>query len=223
MKTIRIAFKQFSDPGLRKKAEHIYDSLKENTIYAALAALIATVKVALDKYSADLAAAATNDRNAVAQKNKSRAELVDLLKQLGLAVMAEAKGDQTALVSSGFTLAKDREARYITNPGNVTLSQGISTGMLISMVKPVAGAKSYVYQIATELPVDDSMWTSTTSSSSKYVFEKLIPGKQYWIRVAVIGTMILMPWDPSGSMSRNRKGNQSFFQKPGTSFRCLQK
>ena len=54
MKTIRIAFKQFSDPGLRKKGEHIYDSLKENPIYVALAALLATVKVSLDKYSADL-------------------------------------------------------------------------------------------------------------------------------------------------------------------------
>jgi hypothetical protein len=188
MKTIRISFKQFSDPGFRKKAENIYDSLKENPVYAALAALIATVKVALDKYSADLAAAVTNDRDAVAQKNKSRAELADLLRQLGLAVMAEAKGDHADLVSSGFTLAKDRETRYITNPGNVTLSQGISTGMLVSSVKPVTGAKSYVHQIATELPTDDSMWTSITSSSSKYVFEKLTPGKQYWVRVAVIGS-----------------------------------
>lgn len=188
MKTVRIAFKQFTDPGLRKKAEHIYDSLYENLIYAALAALVATLKLALDKYSADLAAAATNDRNAVAQKNKSRGELADLLRQLGLAVMAEAKGDQAALVSSGFTLVKEREARYITNPGNVSLWQGISSGMVVSMVKPVTGAKSYVHQIATELPVDGSTWTSVTSSSSRYVFENLIPGKQYWLRVAVVGS-----------------------------------
>jgi len=188
MKTIRIAFKHFSDPGLRKKGEHIYDSLNENPVYTALAALLAAVKVVLDRYTADLAAAATSDRNAVAQKNKSRGELADILRQLGLAVMAEAKGDQAALISSGFTLAKDREARYITNPGNVTLWQGISSGMVVSMVKPVTGAKSYVHQIAAELPTDDSMWTSVTSSSSRYVFEKLTPGKQYWVRVAVVGS-----------------------------------
>jgi hypothetical protein len=188
MKQIRIAFKQFSDLRLRKKGELIYGSLDGNLIYAALAALLATVKVVLDRYIADLAAAATNDRDAVAQKRKSRTELVELLKQLGLAVMAEAKGDEAALISSGFTLVKERETRYITNPGNVTLTQGVSTGMLVCMVKPITGAKSYVHQIATELPTEDSMWTSVTSSNSKYVFEKLTPGKQYWVRVAVIGS-----------------------------------
>lgn len=187
MKLIRLSFLTFTDVNLQKKSELIYNSLNLNPNFSTLAALLAIVKVMLDKYSADLAAAATGDRNAVAQKNKSRQELEGILKQLGLAVMAEAKGDGPMLVGSGFTLVKPRETRYISNPGNVTLSNGVSSGEMVSSVKAITGAKSYVHQISTELPAEDASWTSNTSSSSKYVFADLVPGKQYWVRVAVVG------------------------------------
>jgi hypothetical protein len=119
---------------LKKKSEFIYDSLINNPLYLTLGTLLPLLKVALDKYSADLAAAATNDRNAVAQKNKSRGELEAILKQLGLAVMAEANGDDAMLTTSGFTLTKTREVRYITNPGNVTLSQTGNLGVAAFLV-----------------------------------------------------------------------------------------
>lgn len=187
MKQIRLSFLKFTDVNLKKKCEFIYNSLNLNPNFSTLAALLAIVKVMLDKYSADLAAAATGDRNAVAQKNKDRVELEEILKQLGLAVMAEAKGDVPMLVSSGFTLVKTRENRYISNPGNVILSNGVSSGQMVSSVKSITGAKSYVHQICTDLPDEGTVWTSYPSSSSKYVFENLIPGKQYWIRIAVVG------------------------------------
>jgi len=188
MKQLCISFDRFSDVNFQKKGQFIYASLFGNVFYVTLEALLLLVKAALDKYVTDLAAAASNDRNAIAQKNQSRTDLSALLKQLGLAVMAEAKGDEPVLVSSGFTLAKEREASYITNPGNVTLSQGLSSGQMISMVKAINGAKSYVYQISSTLPGEDTTWTSVTCSSSKYVFENLVPGKQYWVRVAVVGS-----------------------------------
>ena len=110
-----------------------------------------------------------------------------MLRQLGLSVMAQANGDEKTLVTSGFTLTKTREPRYITNPGNVVLSNGITSGTMVSTVKAVKGGKSYVHEIATTLPVDDTVWTTNTSSTSSFVFSNLTPGKQYWVRVAVIG------------------------------------
>jgi len=188
MKKIRIAFQQFTDVNFRKQSEFIYDSLIDNTAFVTLAALLVLVKTALDKYSADLAAAGTNDKNAVAQKNQSRNELTVLLQQLGLAVMAEANGNETMLISSGFTLAKAREPRYIVNPGNVTVLQGITSGQMISMVKAQRSAKSYVHQLSTELPTEDTIWISKNSSTSKLAWDDLVPGKQYWVRIGVIGS-----------------------------------
>lgn len=199
MKQIRLSFRSFTDVNLKKKSEFIYDSLINNPLYLTLGTLLPLLKVALDKYSADLAAAATNDRNAVAQKNKSRGDLEAILKQLGLAVMAEANGDEAMLTTSGFTLTKTREVRYITNPGNVTLSQGISSGQMVSAVKAMNAAKSYVHQISSTLPGDDTVWTGITSSSCKVVFESLIPGKQYWVRVAVVGSRKQIAYSNVGS------------------------
>lgn len=188
MKKIRISFSRFTDVNFRKNGEHVYDSLVNNTAFVTLATLLVVVKTALDKYTADLAAAATNDKNAVAQKNQSRFELTALLQQLGLAVMAEANGNEAMLISSGFTLVKTREVRYIANPGNVTVSQGITSGQMISMVKGQKAATGYVHQMTTELPDDNTAWISKNSSSSKFAWEGLVPGKQYWVRVAVIGS-----------------------------------
>jgi len=199
MKTVCISFSKFTDVNFLKKGEFIYSSLNGNPLYVTLALLLPILKTALEKYAIDLAAAATSDRVAVAQKNKSYSELLVVLKELGLAVMAEAKGDETMLVSSGFTLAKEREARYIYNPGNVILSNGITSGQMISMVKAVNGAKSYIHEISSSMPGEETTWVSTTSSSSKFVFENLIPGKQYWVRVAVVGSRNQIAYSNTGN------------------------
>lgn len=187
MKKINIYFSRFSDANFQNKGNFIFESMNANQIYASLADEVAAMKIALDNYTENLVAAATKDRTAVAQKNQSRQDLTLILKQLGLNVMVVAKGDTTALVSSGYTLSKKPEPTYIYNPGNVTLSQGVSTGELISSVVGVPGAKSYVHQITSELPGENTVWTSHTSSASKFTFTNLVPGKQYWLRVGVIG------------------------------------
>jgi hypothetical protein len=200
MKKVSISFDKFGDVNFQQKSQFIYGSLNGNPWYVNLVPALPEVKMAIDKYATDLAAAATRERNAVALKNQSRTVLEGLLKQLGLSVMTEANGDEAALVSSGFTLNKDREPSYITNPGNVTLSNGITSGQMISSIKVVAGGKSYVHEIASELPVDESMWVSHTSSASKFVFNNLVPGKQYWVRVAVIGSREQKAYSTVGTM-----------------------
>jgi hypothetical protein len=199
MKKVCISFSNYTDVNFRKKAEFISTSLTGNASFTKLVPTLPEVKTAATKYSDALALAATKDRVAVAQKNKTRLELDAILKQLGLSVMTQANGDEKVLVSSGFTLTKTREARYITNPGNVTLSNGITSGTMVSAVKAIAGSKSYVHQIAGTPPADDTMWTSNTSSTCSYVFNNLVPGKQYWVRVAVIGARGQMAYSSVGS------------------------
>ena len=188
MKKISISFDRYSDINFQKKSQFIYDSMKDNTIYADLASSVTDMKTLLDAYILNLQAAETKERNAVALKNESRQQLAAFLKPLGMNVMAIANGNEPALVSSGYSLVKNPEPRYITNPGNVILSQGLSSGEMISAVTAVPGAKSYVHQITTEYLNEQTIWISNTSSTSKFLFTNLIPGKQYWVRVAVIGS-----------------------------------
>ena len=187
MKKVSISFSALSDVNFRKKAELILRSLQDNTAYTGLTPSLEVVEAALLAYSVALLAALNKDRLAVAEKNKCRKDLEVLLRQLGLCVMMQANGDIPTLVSSGFTLNKTPEVNYITNPGNVTLSNGITSGAMVSMVKAVSGSRCYVHEISPDQPAEGTVWAANTSSTSSFTFTNLLPGKQYWIRVAVIG------------------------------------
>lgn len=188
MKKISISFDRYSDANFQKKAEFIYDSMNGNAVYESLATMVVAMKAALDLYILYLKDSSSKEVTVVALKNQSRQQLIALLKPLGLSVMVVANGNEASLVSSGYSLVKKPEPRYITNPGNVNLSRGLSSGEMLSMVAAVLGAKSYVHQIATEYPTEQTVWASNTSSTSKFMFTNLIPGKQYWVRVAVVGS-----------------------------------
>jgi hypothetical protein len=158
------------------------------------------VTEAVTLYSKSLTAAAGKDQVMVAEKNQRRQELEELLGKLGLYVMFAAMGDTAALTSSGFTLVKDREPRYIVNPGNVTLLNGVSSGQLESRVKTQSAARSYLHQITDSEPAENTVWDIRTASTSKYVFSDLQPGKKYWIRVAVSGAGDQVAYSSIGSM-----------------------
>ncbi|RTL56072.1 MAG: fibronectin type III domain-containing protein [Sphingobacteriales bacterium] len=201
MKTpkINLSFYAYSDADFENKVAHILNSMTGNPAFPAPIPALADVQAALDKYREDLIAAATLDRVAIAKKNQSRAELELLTKQLGMYVMFIAREDVAILTSSGFTLSKQPEPRYITNPGNVTLSNGLSSGELVASVEAVPGAKSYVYQIVATEPTDTTMWESITVTRSKYTFNGLLPGKRYWVRVAAAGRDEQIAYSPVAS------------------------
>ena len=134
-----------------------------------------------------------------------------VLKQLGMYVMCIANGDVTALGSSGYTLSKIPSPNYITNPGNVSLSNGITAGVVQSSVPAVKGGKSYLHQIYAEPAtsnaatfsidaVEDSQWITYTSSKSRYTFTDLQPGVRYWVRAAVIGSKNQIAYGPASAI-----------------------
>lgn len=187
MKKANISFSAFTDVNFRKKAELIYLSLDGNEFFTNLMPTLEILQASISNYNLALAAAAHSDRVAVAEKNRCRRELDALLRQLGMSVMTQANGQESVLVSSGFTLNKTPESRFITNPGNVILTKGITSGQMISTVKAVNGGISYLHEICDALPTEETKWTSHSSSTCNFVFTNLTPGKQYWVKVGVIG------------------------------------
>ena len=184
---LSICFTRFSDADFQNKAEYILACMTGNASFAEPIPTLAEIKEAVISYSSSLTAASGKDRILVAEKNKCRQQLELLLGKLGLYVMYVAMGDTAILASSGYSLVKEREPQYITNPGNVTLTNGVTTGQLKSRVKNVKAARNYLHQISDSEPADNTVWDIRTASRSKFVFKDLQPGKKYWVRVGVTG------------------------------------
>jgi len=79
----------------------------------------------------------------------------------------------------------------------------LPAGTLISSIHK-GNASSFIHEIADALPTDETNWTCYPTSTSQFTFTGLIPGKQYWVRVAAVA---------------NRK--QIAYSNIATQFACL--
>ncbi len=183
-----IGFKKYSDAKFEQKASDIFNSMDKNVNFPSPEPVATLVQDAVLRYTAALLAASSLDRNSVAEKNESRRSLQDMLVQWAIYVTFVAKGNVKLLTSSGFDITKMPEKRYISTPENLTLSNGLSAGELTASVKAVKGAGNYQYEITDAPPAENTVWSSTSTGTSKYTFKALKPGKQYWVRVAAIGS-----------------------------------
>jgi hypothetical protein len=197
---LKLNFFRYTDSGFETKAQLIVQSMTGNTHFPNPLPTMAELEAAIQAYSVTLVNAAGLGRINVAEKNQSREELELLLAQLGLYVMYISMGDVAMLTSSGFDLTKDPEPSQLTNPGNVTLRNGITTGEMTASVKAVRGARSYLHEYTSDPILPESEWESTPSSRSKLTFQGLEAGKKYWVRIAVLGAGEQIAYSPLASM-----------------------
>ena len=197
---IKFSFSRYTDSELETKAEFILQSMTGNPNFPNPIPTLADLQIALTVYSAALVNAENRSNQTVVDKNQARLVLEGLLGQLAMYVMYLANGDISILTSSGFSTTKVPEPKIIDNPGQVTLTNGKSTGELISYVKAVDGAKSYSHQITTGPVTAASVWTNVTSSRSKMLFTDLQPGKLYCVRIEAVGSQNQTALSPVSSM-----------------------
>ena len=188
LQKITLSFRPYSDADFLKLAVFILKSMTGNPAFTDPIPTIAEVQAGVTNYSEWLSAASGLGRNNVAQKTKARFDLEALLQQLGMYVMYVANGDAAILTSSGYMLTKMPEPSYISNPGNVTLKNGVTSGELVDLVKNVDAARVYFHEISDTAPTEATVWTRNQSSKARFVFTALTPGKQYWVRVAAVGS-----------------------------------
>jgi hypothetical protein len=174
----------YTDSDFQGKSKYVLSSLTGNPAFPQTVPPLADLSTAINAYGSALVGAASGTHAMVAAKNERRAELEAIYTQLGMYVMYVANGNLEILVSSGYTVAKDREPVYISNPGNVTLINGVTSGELESIVGAVKGSKLYLHQISETEPTENTVWDTRTCSRCKYTFKGLVPGKKYWVRVA---------------------------------------
>ncbi len=180
-------YADMSDTALLAKASSIHSSMTDNPHFPDPHPSLAELKNSITDYSDALAEASTKDTTKKNIKNQLKNQLVVTLTRLSLDVTNAAAGNATKLDSAGFTMAKSRQSRQISTPQDFRLSTGLNSGQIVSRIRRVSAAISYLHQCCTGQLTATSEWISKPSSRAKYVFSDLEPGKKYWFRVVAIG------------------------------------
>lgn len=186
---LNLSTSRYSDADFLRRSQYVLACLTGNDSFPSPVPPLADLSAAVEAYSLALVGADSGTHGLVAAKNERRAELEAVYVQLGMYVMYVANGSAELLTQSGYPVAKDREPVYISNPGHVTLVNGVTSGELDSSVDAVKGSRLYLFQITDTEPTETTVWASSyTCSRCKYTFKGLQPGKKYWVRVAATGS-----------------------------------
>lgn len=184
-----INFAQYTFDGLESKAHTIIASMTNNPHFSSPVPSITDVSTAATAYTNALVAAKTGNRADISLKNQKRQALELVLKQLAAYVNYTALGNRTIIISSGFDVSKEKEQiPALEKPSDIAVANGKNSGELVVSVTAVKGAVAYVHQYTLEAVPTEQSWLSATTSTCKYVFSNLEPGKRYWCRVAAVGT-----------------------------------
>jgi|SRR5690242_2394323 hypothetical protein len=102
--------------------------------------------------------------------------------------IAKAPGPTPPLATDTSSLEVNKTYLLLTKPATPSLQNGLNPGELISSVKAVAGAVSYLHQYATEAEMAQGKWNSVASSKSSCLLTALTSGTRYYCRIAAIGS-----------------------------------
>jgi hypothetical protein len=193
------SFRIHSDAEFETLGFRILKCMDENPIFVPLQQHLPAIKTSVEKYSVDLSAARGLGRHPVAEKNKSRAAVEELLASLALGVMAITT-DRAELLTTGFILKKQREARELTDVNNLVLKQGKNSGEIYCSVIRPKGALGFMHQISDTPEGEERVWVSTASTSNKHLYSNLVPGKLYAFRVGAFSSKGQLVFSNIGTM-----------------------
>ena len=187
MARIKIGFSTFTDAALLVEAAQIITSMTGNSYFPNPVPPLSEVQEAYDAYNA--AMAATPGKDATMTKNKTRAGLEQVLRELGLYIQLNSKGDEAILSSTGYKLAsKPAPIGVLPKPSNFAAVPGDVRGSIKLSLKTVDGANSYVYEYTAAPITGTSIWKSVTQPRASTVISNLVSGQQYSFRAVAVGS-----------------------------------
>ena len=184
-----------SDQVLIAMCNRILANMTANVAYPAPEPTLVVLGSALDAF---IVAVNGNDRGklAIAARNKARAQLVAVLRELALYVGLHSKGDLVTLLSSGFPAQRERGSVVQIappTPGNVRASKGPLSGQLVVRCKRIVGGVLYQWRYAT-VQAPTAFTVTDTGSKATVTLANLSPGTQYLIQVRVSGKRGSSDW-----------------------------
>jgi hypothetical protein len=184
-----------SDQVLTVISGRILASMTANAAYPAPVPTVAELGTVRDAF---IVAVNGNDRGAlaIAARNKARAALVAVLRELALYVAARCKGDRVTLLSSGYPAQRDRTPAAHTAPpmpGNVRADPGPMSGQIIARCERIPGGVLYQWRFAT-VQAPTAYTVTDTGSRASVTLENMVPGTQYLIQVRACGRRGSSDW-----------------------------
>lgn len=186
---------QYSDAELSIKASTVIRSLDGNTNFPTLAANVASLKTSTATFDESLAKMGEGNKQITAAKNIARANLVEILCETGRLVQNISKGDEVLILSSGFDMnRKPTPIDTLDQPGNLAVKPGKISGSLDISWDVVSHARSYEVRYCKLPKTETTVYEKVTTPKHKITLEGLIPGQQYAIQIAGVGSNPKRVW-----------------------------
>lgn len=202
MKKVKVGFQTDPIPQKTQKTGVVVSKISGNAAFPKAQPMLAGVTAsatALDEAAQAAQSSQATTKQFFEVQNQRVADLDAQLAALCNDVNSEAADDETALLSSGFEMAKD-SGTSVSIPGAVTdfsLTRGDNPGVVDGHCHSVKNARAYESQfIVGAMPSGD--WQSgPTFFNSKFEWTGLVSGATIWVEVRATGTAGAGPWsDP---------------------------
>lgn len=184
MKKTIITFKKGRD--LVTIIKRVLEKLKNNPAFPNLPVAYAELEKLLPELEAALVKAKSRDMEWVAIKNGKMTVALELLEELAEYVTINSNDDRAIILSSGFDVTDDQNARPTTSIEKLEVELG-EPGVATLRAKKVTGVVAYIHEYATEAPGPDTVWVREETTRSEYTFKGLQSDKRHWFRVMAIG------------------------------------
>ncbi len=160
---------------------------------------LADVIAARDAYTAAVTAG-LDSRLGRSNRQKTRAALVAVLRQLAHYVEDTSAGDRTVLMSSGFPLQKNRApVGPLPAPMQVRIVKGKTSGTAIARCRRLDKARAYQWRIAPA--ATPTAWLPVVTTFAAHAqFEGLTPTTFYVVQVCVVGTAGAGDWSETATV-----------------------
>ena len=135
------------------------------------------------------------------RRDKARAAVVKLMRDLALYVQHTCQGDMQKLLSSGFTAQKLKRqpVGVLLPPQNVRLRPARVTGQIIARCNKMPDAKAYQWRFATALA--PTAWTMTdTVIAANTTLVGLTRGTDDIVQVRAFGTRGASDWSDAATL-----------------------
>ncbi len=204
MTKAKVGFQRESVADKIQKSGAIVDQMDGNSNFPKAQPLIAPMRATItalgDKARAAQASQAATKALFVEQ-GQLESELDGELSGMVGDVNAEAGGDETKLLSSGFELAKEAESAAV--PGAVTdfsLTRGDYPGTVDGHCHTVKGARAYESRSIVGAMPEGNWGNGPTFLNSKFEWTGLTSGSKVWVEVRAVGTAGAGPWSDALSI-----------------------
>ena len=179
------SFSRYSDADLEQKAELIADSMTNNANFESPEPAISVLQAATTAFDTAIIKAKEGGKTEKLIRELKREELIVILDKLALYVQMKGDGNDAALSSSGFSLSKTRNiVGALPKPQNFALHVE-KVGKITLSLKPVRGAKSYLYEYRKK---GEEVWDIMVYTKTTLVLTDLQSGQLYEFRVAPVGS-----------------------------------